>query len=104
MEADALLERLLASFRMPVGQVVYIKGFDRVIAVGAVAAGSVRAGDNVAVRSRAGLFPAVVEKLEHPKQQMTIAEAGQDVGLMLKGISKERVHAGGVVVRLGAGW
>ncbi len=103
MEADALLERLLASFRMPVGQVFYVKGLDRVIAIGVVAAGSVKAGDNVAARSRAGLFPTVVEKLEHPNQQMTIAEAGQDVGLMPKGISKERVHAGDVVVRLGVG-
>jgi translation elongation factor EF-Tu-like GTPase len=87
------------TFRLPVQHVFYIKTLDRVIVTGVIDAGSVRAGDQLAVQTAAGVIPVVVDKLEHPKKENVFeARAGEDIGLMLQGITKEQVASGDVVV------
>lgn len=86
-------------FKLQIQNVFYIKTLDRVIVTGVVDTGSVRPGDKVVVKTATAMIPVVVEKLEHPKKEnVSEARAGEDIGLMLQGITKEQVASGDVVV------
>ena len=85
------------TFKMKVDNVFFIKSLNRVIVTGVVAQGSVKVGDDLVVKTASGDIPVRVEKLEHPRQILTAASKGQDVGLMLTGIGKEQVRDGDFV-------
>lgn len=86
-------------FSLKVDDVFYIKTIDRVIVVGLVSSGSVKAGDSLAVRSGETVTLVTVERLEHPKRKMERASKGDQVGLVLVGIRKDQVRPGDVVER-----
>jgi translation elongation factor EF-Tu-like GTPase len=80
------------SFRFSVEEVFYIKPpVDRVILVGTIQEGTVKAGDTATVECKAGPVSVVVEGIEAFKQA-TIKQAskGEQVGLKLQGIAKDQ--------------
>ena len=83
-------------FAFIVDDVFYIQPpVDRVIMVGTIQDGSVKAGDSVAVHTTNGMTTVVVEKIEHPKSpDIQQASKGDQVGLRVNGIRKEQVSKG----------
>jgi selenocysteine-specific translation elongation factor len=87
------------TFKLKVDEVFYITAIDRVIVVGVVSAGTVKAGDRLTIRSGGTNVSVTVERLDHPQRKMQSARAGEQVGLVLQGIRKDQVRAGDFVVR-----
>jgi hypothetical protein len=88
-----------------VEHVFYIKPpVDRVIVVGTIADGTVRVGDHLVVRTKAGPVAVSVENIESIRQgDLTQASKGQQVGLRLTGVRKDQVIAGDRVTAAGRG-
>src|SRR5579862_2120777 len=81
------------AFSLTVEEMFYIKPpVDRVILVGTITEGSVQTGDSLVVKSQSGDVGVVVEAIEHPSGAMQKAEKGQQVGLKLSGLQKDRAR------------
>jgi selenocysteine-specific translation elongation factor len=88
------------AFSLTVEEVFYIKPpVDRVILVGTITEGSVKAGDSLTVKCKGGDVPVIVDALEHPSGPMEKAGKGQQVGLKLSGIRRDQATRGDQVVR-----
>jgi sulfate adenylyltransferase subunit 1 (EFTu-like GTPase family) len=75
--------------------IFYIKPpIDRVILVGIVHQGKVAVGDEVVVHCQSGNVSAKVETIEAFDKQLTVASAGDQVGLRLIGITKDQPSEG----------
>jgi len=90
------------SFQFTVEDVFYIKPpVDRVILVGTVKEGVVRAGDSAVVHCSGGPTAVVVEGIEALGQGTTSdipqAGKGQQVGLRLRGITQDKASRGDLV-------
>lgn len=84
------------TFRLTVEEVFYIKPpVDRVILVGTVQDGTVKAGDAATVECAAGSVSVTVEGIEAFKQgDVKQASKGEQVGLKLRGITKDQPSKG----------
>lgn len=91
-----------APFLLPVENVLTITGRGTVV-TGAVERGSVRVGDRVSVLGGDGeLALTVVTGLETFGKPMELAEAGDNVALLLRGVPREGVRRGHVVAAPGS--
>lgn len=87
------------AFRMPVSDVFSLGG-NGVVVVGQVAAGSCRSGDTVVVVAADGASmtgEATIGGIEAFRKRVDVARQGDTVGLMVRGLSGEQVHAGDVI-------
>jgi hypothetical protein len=83
------------SLNFAVEEVFYIKPpVDRVILVGTVKQGRITVGDGVTVHCQTGPILVRVEGIETPKGDLRVASEGQQVGLRLTGISKDKPAKG----------
>ncbi len=85
------------SFRMPVEDIFSITGRGTVV-TGRVASGTVRVGMQVNVVRDGGVaFTTEVSGVEMFRKVLDTATAGDNVGLLLKGLSKEQLHSGDLI-------
>ncbi len=80
-----------ADFQMTVEDVFSIKGRGTVV-TGQIEAGSVAKGATVAIHGANGVRETVVDALEMFRKVKTQASAGDNVGLLLRGINKGEVR------------
>jgi translation elongation factor EF-Tu-like GTPase len=87
------------TFRFKVEDVFYVKPIDRVILVGTVQDGTVRAGDDATLECAAGSISVVVEGIEAFRQgEVKQATKREQVGLRLRGITKDQPFRGDRVI------
>lgn len=87
-------------FLLPIADVFTIAGRG-VVVVGQVASGSCRSGDAAVVIGADGasvVGETTIVGIEAFRKPADVARQGDTVGLMLRGISREQVHAGDTVV------
>ena len=87
-------------FRLPIADVFTIAGRG-VVVVGQVAAGACRSGDAAVVVGADGasvVGATTIVGIEAFRKRVDVARQGDMVGLMLRGVSREQVHAGDIVV------
>lgn len=87
-------------FRLPIADVFAIAGRG-VVVVGQVAAGACRSGDAAVVVGADGasvVGATTIVGIEAFRKRVDVARQGDMVGLMLRGVSREQVHAGDIVV------
>ena len=87
-------------FRLPIADVFTIAGRG-VVVVGQVAAGACRSGDAAVVVGADGasvVGATTIVGIEAFRKRVDVARQGDMVGLMLRGMSREQVHAGDIVV------
>ena len=105
-EAELTLERLQAGvgtepdaaepsgpFSMTIEDVFAITGRGTVV-TGRVASGMVRVGMPVTVTTAAGTLSSTVTGIEQFRKKMDTAAAGENVGLLLDGVTREVVARG----------
>jgi len=85
-------------FLMPVEDVFTITGRGTV-ATGRVDRGTVRVGDNVEIIGSKETKPTVVTGVEMFRKLLDYAQAGDNVGLLLRGIAREEVQRGQVIAK-----
>ncbi len=90
-----------APFSMPVDAAVPVPGRGTV-AVGTVKTGRVKKGDAVEVCGFGNIVKSKVTNLQVFKEDVPVVEAGTNVGVLLKGLQKDRLHKGMVVVEPGS--
>ncbi|MFF3222762.1 elongation factor Tu [Nocardia suismassiliense] len=90
-----------APFLLPVENVLTITGRGTVV-TGAVERGRVRLGDRVAVLGLGDELTSVVTGVETFGRTMDVAEAGDNVALLLRGVQRDQVRRGQVVVEPGS--
>ncbi|MGE0206617.1 MAG: elongation factor Tu [Candidatus Babeliales bacterium] len=88
-------------FLMPVEQVFSISGRGTV-ATGRIERGKVKVGDEVEIIGFGTKMKTTVTGVEMFKKEMTDGQAGENVGLLLRGVKKEDVERGMVVVAPGS--
>ncbi|MCL4353901.1 elongation factor Tu [Patescibacteria group bacterium] len=88
-------------FLMPVEDVFSIKGRGTVV-TGRVERGKVKVGENVEIVGIKATKPTVVTGVEMFRKQLDEGQAGDNVGLLLRGIEKEDVERGQVVSKPGS--
>jgi elongation factor Tu len=88
-------------FLMPVGDVFTISGRGTVV-TGRVDRGITRVGDDVEIIGIRPTFKTVVTGVEMFRKTLDEARAGDDVGLLLRGIKREEVERGQVIAKPGS--
>ncbi len=88
-------------FLMPVEDVFSIKGRGTVV-TGRIERGKVKVGENVEIVGIKATKPTVVTGVEMFRKQLDDGQAGDNVGLLLRGIEKEDVERGQVVSKPGS--
>ena len=83
-------------FELIVEDVFTITGRGTVI-TGRVISGSVRVGDNVTILPTG--ISTTVTGIEQFRKMLDYAQEGDNVGLLLKGISREQVHRGNILIK-----
>ncbi|MBL8949768.1 MAG: GTP-binding protein, partial [Myxococcaceae bacterium] len=89
-----------APFLMPVEDVYTIAGRGTVV-TGCVQRGVLRAGDAVELIGAGAAGEVVVTAIETFHRLLEEARAGENVGLLLRGVAKAQVHRGAVVAKAG---
>ena len=87
-------------FRLPIADVFTIAGRG-VVVVGQVASGACRSGAAavvVGVDGASVVCETTIVGIEAFRKRVDVARQGDMVGLMLRGVSREQVHAGDIVV------
>ena len=87
-------------FRLPIADVFTIAGRG-VVVVGQVASGACRSGDAAVIVGADGasvVCETTIVGIEAFRKRVDVARQGDMVGLMLRGVSREQVHAGDIVV------
>ena len=85
------------SFRMTVEDVFSIR--DRgTVATGKIEGGTIKAGDEILIQHGGSSKKTVVTAIEAFRKQMDQAQTGDNVGLLLRGITKEDIQRGDVLV------
>lgn len=87
-------------FRLPIADVFTIAGRG-VVVVGQVAAGACRSGAAAVIVGADGasvVGDTTIVGIEAFRKRVDVARQGDMVGLMLRGVSREQVHAGDIVV------
>ncbi len=88
-------------FLMPVEDVFSIKGRGTVV-TGRIEAGIVKIGDEIEIVGIKDTTKSVVTGVEMFHQQLEQGQAGDNVGLLLRGIEKEDVQRGQVLAKAGS--
>jgi elongation factor Tu len=88
-------------FLMPVEGVLTITGRGTVV-TGRVERGVLKLGDKIEIVGREGDSPFVVTGIESFKRPLEDARAGQNVGLLLRGLEKDTVERGHVLAAPGS--
>jgi elongation factor Tu len=83
-------------FRMTVEDVFSIKGRGTVV-TGKVESGTLKVGDEVSIQGKNGERKTIVTGIEMFRKTMSQANAGDNVGLLLKDIAKPNVQQGDVL-------
>ncbi len=84
-----------AAFDMPIDDAFALKVDGSVVVVGVIAAGEIKPGMRLEIRTAHASIPVTVTALEGgPDKPISHARAGDRVGVMLQGASKEQVPAG----------
>jgi translation elongation factor EF-Tu-like GTPase len=85
------------TFRLPVEDVFFITGRG-VVVTGRVESGTVRVGMQVHVVRDSGVaMTTTVTGVEMFRKVLDSATTGDNVGLLLKGLSKEQLHSGDLI-------
>jgi len=87
-------------FRMTVEDVFSIKGRGTVV-TGKIESGTIQVGDEISIQGKSGEKKTTVTGLEMFRKTMSQANAGDNVGLLLKNIAKQDVQPGDVLVASG---
>ncbi len=91
-------------FRMTVQDVFSIRGRGTVV-TGKVETGSLKVGDDIQIVQASGSTKnAVVTGIEAFRKQMKEANAGDNIGVLLKDIAKGDVQQGDVLMGSGSGY
>ncbi len=88
-------------FLMPIESVFSISGRGTVV-TGRIEAGVVKVGQEVEVLGFGKTYKSVVTGVEMFRKEMSEAQAGDNVGILLRGIKKEDVERGMVVAKPGS--
>jgi elongation factor Tu len=88
-------------FLMPVEDVFSISGRGTVV-TGAISQGTVRLGDKIEIVGIKETTETTVTGIEMFRKEMEFAEAGDNAGILLRGIAKEDVERGQVLVKPGS--
>jgi elongation factor Tu len=67
------------------------------VATGKIEQGTVRAGDKVEVLGLGGILESVVTSVEQFNKPMSVAEAGENVGVLLRGVKHDQIERGQVI-------
>ena len=67
------------------------------VATGKIEQGQVRAGDKVEILGLTGPMESVVTSVEQFNKQMSVATAGENVGVLLRGIKHDEIQRGQVI-------
>ena len=84
------------SFRMTVEDVFSIKGRGTVV-TGKIETGTIKVGDEIVIQGKSGEVKTVVTGVEMFRKMTAQANAGDNVGLLLKNIAKPDVQQGDVL-------
>jgi elongation factor Tu len=84
------------TFRMTVQDVFSIKGRGTVVA-GRIENGTITVGDEIRIQGKNSTKIAVASGVEVRRKVATNAKAGDDVGILMKDISKEDVQQGDIL-------
>ncbi len=87
-------------FRMTVEDVFSIRGRGTVV-TGRIEQGTLKVGDAIEIRGQAGLKKTVVTDIEMFRKRSNQANAGDNVGLLLRDIDKDQVQRGDVLTAAG---
>lgn len=88
-------------FLMAVEDSFYIAGRG-VVATGKIERGAVKVGDALEIVGSNGITPTTVTGIEMFRKSLTEAKAGDNVGLLLRGVDKSAVARGDVIARPGS--
>ena len=84
-------------FLMPIEDVFNISGRGTV-ATGIIETGAINVSDEVLILTKNGDVKSVVTGVEMARKLLDRGEAGDNVGLLLRGVDKEQIHRGDVMV------
>jgi elongation factor Tu len=84
-------------FRMTVEDVFSIKGRGTVV-TGKIESGTIKVGDEISIQGKNGEKKTIVSGIEMFRKTMSQANAGDNVGLLLKDIAKPNVQQGDVLL------
>ncbi len=84
-------------FRMTVDDVFSIKGRGTVL-TGKIESGTLKVGDEVAIQGKNGEKRVVVAGVEMFRKMLNQANAGDNVGVLLRDITKQDVQRGDVLL------
>ena len=87
-------------FRMTVEDVFSIKGRGTVV-TGKIESGTIKVGDEIAIQGQNGAKRTVVAGVEMFRKTMSQANAGDNVGILLRDITKQDVQQGDVLLSPG---
>lgn len=85
------------SFLMPIEAVWSISGSSMVVATGKIEQGKVKIGDEVEAVGFGKCLKTTIAGIEMSRKEVTDAQAGDNVGLLLEGIKKEEIEYGMVL-------
>lgn len=88
-------------FRMTVEDVFFIRGRGTVV-TGQIESGTLRKGDEVYLNGQGGSRRTVVTGIEMFRRILDQAQAGDNVGLLLRDVPKEDVQHGDVLLGSGS--
>jgi len=86
---------------MPVEDVLSISGRGTVV-TGRIEQGTVKVGDDVAIVGSKPIAKIPITGIEMFRRQMDNAQAGDNVGLLLRGVKREDVVRGGIACKPGS--
>ncbi len=89
------------AFLMPVEDVFSISGRGTVV-TGAISQGTVKLGEEIEIVGLKDTVKTTVTGIEMFRKEMDFAEAGDNAGILLRGIKKEDVQRGQVLVKPGS--
>ena len=84
-------------FRMTVQDVFFIKGRGTVV-TGTVESGTITEGAAIEIHSPSGVTQTVVQGIEMFRRTKSQANAGDNVGILLRGLQRDQVQRGDVLV------
>lgn len=84
-------------FRMTVEDVFSIKGRGTVL-TGKIESGTLKVGDEISIQGKNGEKRTIVTGVEMFRKMMSQANAGDNVGILLKELSKQDVQRGDVIL------
>lgn len=90
------MDDLSKDFRMPIEDVFYITGRG-VVATGCIESGNVHVGDEVVIMDNNTSLTASVTGVEMFRKLLDQAEAGDNVGLLLSGVSTDDISSGMII-------